>query len=390
MICALPVMLLGALGATAIAQEGSALSDSERFNYVLGTQTIGASYQFTDEPLLVETAQAILDMGATTIKLNMGKSYFGKKGANVPEGDPAIQSLTQLARDEPSHKRVLDMPFANYLIWAYCFTPGWWSKGFSQEDQDKEYRELYELTCYLLTTYNGSAKTFYLGHWEGDWHLRSGYDTKSDDAVTDVAVQGMTDWLNTRQRAVDDARHNTPHARVEVFNYCEVNLAKIAMQGRRTVTNDVLPKTNVDYVSYSSWDSGPDVLPGLDYIESRLPAKPGIPGKRVFIGEYGFPACNHSPGEQDRLARRVMRAGLQWGCPFVLYWEMFNNETDKDGKQRGFWLIDDQGQPQPLYFTHQKYYRWGRQYVAGIRDTEGRLPTPEEFRRAAVEFLDAL
>ena len=28
--------------------------------------------------------------------------------------------------------------------------------------QDEEYREIYNLTCYLLTTYNGSGKTFFL------------------------------------------------------------------------------------------------------------------------------------------------------------------------------------------------------------------------------------
>jgi hypothetical protein len=31
---------------------------------VLGTQSIGATYQFTQESLLVETARAILDMGS--------------------------------------------------------------------------------------------------------------------------------------------------------------------------------------------------------------------------------------------------------------------------------------------------------------------------------------
>ncbi len=50
----------------------------------------------------------------------------------------------------------------------------------------------------------------------------------------------------------------------------------------------------------------------------------------------------------DLLARHVMRAGLKWGCPFVLYWEMYNNEVTPDGRQRGFWLIDDHGIKQPV------------------------------------------
>jgi len=40
-------------------------------NYVIGTQTIGASYQFTKEPKLVETARAILAMGSSTLKFSL-------------------------------------------------------------------------------------------------------------------------------------------------------------------------------------------------------------------------------------------------------------------------------------------------------------------------------
>ncbi len=366
---------------------GEPLSDLDRFNCVLGTQTFGPAYQFTSEPRLVETAQAIRDMGAHVIKFQLAKSYFGEHG-NVPAENPAIRSLTELARDEPAHKRVLDMPFAYYVLWTYCFTPGWWDQGLAPADRDKEYQELRDFACYLLRTYSGSGKTFYLGHWEGDWHLRRGYDTRTDDSVTPAAIQGMIDWLNVRQKAIEDARRDTPHADVWVYQYCEVNLVKLAMQGRRTVTNDVLPKTNVDYVSYSSYDSGTDPGPALDYIESKLPPKPGLPGKRVWVGEYGFPAVNHSPDEQDRLSRQVMRAGLRWGCPFVLYWGMYNNEVDKDGKQRGFWLIDNLGVKQPVYLTHQRYYQWARQYLAERKQRDGRLPTDQEFRTAAVAFLD--
>ena len=75
----------------------------------------------------------------------------------------------------------------------------------------------------------------------------------------------------------------------------------------------------------------------------------------MFIGEYGFPADRYTPQEQDTLSRRVMRIGLEWGCPFALYWEMYNNEV-RDGRQRGFWLIDNEGRKQPIYFTLQKYY----------------------------------
>lgn len=373
------------LAGAASAQERQGV---ERYNTVLGTQTIGAAYQFTTQPKIVETAQAILDMGANVLKLNMSRDFGSGKNANVPAPSPAIHTLTELARDEPAHKKVLDMPFQSFIIWAYPFTGGWWDKGLSAQARDREYREMRDFAAYLLQTYSGTGKRFYLGHWEGDWHLRSGYDTRTDDKVTPAAVQGMSDWLNIRQKAIDDAKHDTPHRDVEVYCYTEVNLVALARQGRRTVTNDVLPKTNVDYVSYSSYDTQAGDLKGaLDYIESKLPPKPGIAGKRVFIGEYGFPAEQNPPAQQEERSRRVMREGLAWGCPFVLYGELYNNEVTGAGKQRGFWLIDDKGVKQPVYDTHQRFYRWAREYLADFQAKHGCLPEAAEFGKAGAEFL---
>lgn len=144
-------------------------------------------------------------------------------------------------------------------------------------------------------------------------------------------------------------------------------------------------------VSYSAYDSLlPDpqqkLPPALDYLQSQLQPKDRLSGKRVFIGEYGFPADRYSPREQDELSRRVMRTGLSWGCPFVLYWEMYNNEV-RDGRQHGFWLIDDKGRAQPVYFTLQQYYRRARIWVSDFLLHRQRFPTATEFGPAAVQWL---
>src|SRR5437879_2975901 len=109
---AAPGLLL--LAAFAIAQSPPAsgpathpaappLSDVDAYPYVAGTQTISPAYQFTAEPKLVETASAIRDMGSNTIKFAIRPDYFGP-GGNVPKKDPAVHTLTELARDEPAHR----------------------------------------------------------------------------------------------------------------------------------------------------------------------------------------------------------------------------------------------------------------------------------------------
>lgn len=372
----------------AIGSVGAAEIDT--FNYAVGTQTFDPVYQFTAKPRLVETAEAMREMGANVIKFKLGRDYFGKRG-NIAEKNPAITSLTELVRDEPSHAAVMAMPFANYVVWAYSFANVNWHDGLSKEEAEKEYREIYDFTKYLLTKFSGTGKAFYLGHWEGDWWLRGSGNVTNEARVSDVAIQGMTDWLNTRQRAIEDARRDAKHERVMVWQYTEVNLVKRAMEGARTICNEVLPKARVDFVSYSSYDTQAEpakLRAALDFIEAKLPLKEGIAGKRVFIGEYGFAAIHNSPEQQDAKSRAVIRTGLEWGCPFVLYWELYNNEVDEKGKQRGFWLINDKGVKQPVYSTHQRFLFKARSYVASFERREKRLPTFDEYREAAATFVD--
>ena len=401
-----------------------ALSKTDAFNYILGTQSIGATYQFTDQSLMVETAQAVLDLGSNVLKLTMGRDYqrmvlkpsktaypetmqyllnqgsdarsalrnkFPGASIEPPPEDSAIQSLADLARLEPSYRKVFAMPFAYYMIWTYAFTPRWWNKGLPAEDQDKEYREIYALVAHLLKTYSGTGKTFFLGHWEGDWHLRPDLNTQTDAGVTPESLQGMTDWLNARQRAVDDAKRRTPHRNVQVYHYTEVNhVSNVSLAGRPSVTNRVLPRTNVDFVSYSTYDSLDDIpnkIPrALDYIEAKLPPKPGLTGKRVFIGEYGFAAHTYPEAERDRRSRQVMRVGLEWGCPFVLSWAMYNNEFS-NGVENGYWLIDNHGVKQPVWHTLADFYREARRYVADCQRRTGQLPAEADFRRFALNLL---
>lgn len=365
-------------------------------NYYLGTQHIGAHYQFTDKPVLIEGAQAILGMGSNILKIRLGPDYVQELGN---KRNPAVNSLETQVRDDPVFRELIDMPFAHYFLWTYCFSTHrkiWpWHGRMNPETLEKEYREIYDLTRHLLTTYNNTGKTFYLGNWEGDWHLMIGATDPTKPKWNRIpnadAVPGIIDWINTRQAAVDDAKRDTPHQNVRVYHYLEVNLVqKSILRDERTVTRDVLPHTPVDFVSYSSYDSTnrapgrdirTDLHTALDYIETRLTPKPGIQGKRVLIGEYGYPLIDLRQGavEQDRLAREVMIAALEWGCPFILWWELYNNEITSDGKQKGYWLIDDKNEKQPLYRTHQN----------AIRHLKTRVPnpTPETLRTQLIQYL---
>jgi hypothetical protein len=364
-------------GASALAAAAGAHAQTARLvdhvNYVLGTQTFGPSYHFTTEPPVVETAGAIAALGSNTIKFQLKPTAGGD------------QTLAEIARSDPAAKTVIDMPFANLLMWVYPLATR--ARLFDAGTLGTEYSELYDLTRYLRQTYSGTGKSFFLGNWEMDNHLTSSRKKEpSLELLANVAA-----WVERRQQPVDDAKRDTPGSDVEVYYYLEVNLVWDAIAGRPRAANAILPTTRVDYVSYSAYDSllpnAKQKLPqALDYLQLQMKPKDGISGKRVFIGEYGFPADRYTPQEQDNLSRRVMRIGLEWGCPFVLYWEMYNNEV-RDGRQRGFWLIDDAGRKQPVYFTLQQYYGKARVWVTDFLRQRQRLPSSMEFGGAAVQWL---
>jgi hypothetical protein len=380
------------------------------YNYAIGTQTVGSKYKFTDKSMLVETAQEIKKMGSNLLKFSMHPRYC-TENYGLPKNDK-ITSLTKLATLEPSFKEVLDMDFKYYHIWVYGFSqysPEPAGKkddtaqikfidGYSDSYAKALYSELYELTTHLLKTYNNSGKIFYLGNWEGDWHLRSDYDrTKPANIKT---IEGMAKWAKTRQKAIDDAKRDANYKNVEVYHYIEVNLVKKALDQPNTkvVANSIVNVVNPDYVSYSAYDAtnpykkekslNTHLKKSLDYLESQLSPKTGLPkGKRVWIGEYGNPSANHDDQTQNLRSIWTIKASLEWGTPFILYWEMYNNEINSNnGKQVGYWLITDEGKKQPIWYTHNDFYTEAKSYVKNYIKKHGNTPDFEVFSKSAVKF----
>jgi len=407
---------LAALGAAWIAALASAsalragtLSDPavDSYNVRVGTQTFGPLYQFTTNTVLVETADAMTNMGSDTIKFYIGwnASVIELSGNPLPSNET---NLITLARNDPSYQKVLGMPFRHFIIWTYPFDGAasvdqWWYNGYNTNLGGLDYREMYDLTCYLLTNYNNTGKTFYLGHWEGDGYLDV-FINESHWATNPPAlrIQGMIGWLNNRQKAVDDAKNNTPHTNVDVFNYTEVNRVRDAMFNGSTNNvrsiNYVVPYvTNLDYLSWSSYEAqnlgSTDLYATLDYMVSHVPTnKAGrTPGGRWWVGEYGY--GYESPAAQEPLTRSYIQRliGWSWGgecLQYILFWEMYNNSPQATG-QSNFCLIDPNDNKTPCYYLHQYFINGAKLFTAQFKETNGSLPTAPQFSSLVSPMLNA-
>ncbi|MEN1680955.1 MAG: hypothetical protein AAGJ46_15305 [Planctomycetota bacterium] len=380
------------VAASASASEGSG---ADQLNLIIGTQAIGGPYQHTQRPYLLEVASEIQAMGSNLIKFSLSPRSYAKKPYRMKRVK-GIASMTDLLTRHPVMQKLMKMPFRYYVVWAHPYNQEKWADGLEADEETRIYNEFYVLARRLLTEYSGTDKVFLLGHWEGDWVLIG----KQDPAVdpTPERIRGYAQYLRVRQRAVDDAKAQTPHRGVSVYHYAEVNLVQKGIDGRRpTLTNSVLPLVDVDFVSYSAYDSifaddpRQALHAALDHIEAQLRPRDGLRGKRVFVGEFAVKASavGFDPQEHDRRNREIAHATIEWGCPLALYWQFYCNEPSPDRPQpyEGFWLVDHRGDPTPLYSTLRGYWRSASRFASKTLRETGEPPTPSEIREFALEYF---
>ena len=329
---------------------------SKELRDIIGVTHVDGKYCLTNKNFLNEGADQILALGSRVIKVwfhNPQKSYsFNSKW-------PEMNSLVEIAKS-PYFKELFDKPFTTYVL--MCFSMGrheaYWRKGITEQQKLDEQRQFYELTKYLLTTYRASRKTFILQHWEGDWLIRGNYDRKVDP--TPEAISGMIEWLNARQAGVNQARDQVRTDGVWVYHAAEVNRVVDSMNnGKPNMVNKVLPHTKLDLVSYSAWDSttaypeDPNVFRNaLNFIAAYMPDSPDFGNQNVYVGEFGMPENKFPIKQIQKMVPNVVTTALDWGCPYIIYWQLYCNELQDDklvppvhsnDAVRGFWLIRPDG-----------------------------------------------
>jgi len=371
---------------SSIAADPPYSPDVLAYNLRLGSQGFGGDYQFTTNAIYIENAEHLLRMGSDIVKLRL----YPK-----PDKQSTYRTLVEAANQYPEYTYLFNMPFHHYFFWTgSALKDGdWWKKGPQAEREKETYAEMYDLTKNMLTRYNNSGKTFYFGNWEGDWLLMGTGNTPEKRNPSPAAIDGMAAWLNARQRGVDDAKRDTPHQNVDAFFYVEINRVRDAMRSESPYTNrlvnTVLPRLRtIDYVSYSSYDvqqlSEAEFIKTMDYISAHLSTnKAGkVSGRRVFIGEYGF-GGGKLPEAQLEPTRTYMMRALKWGVPFMLFWQVYNNEPNKH-----FCLVDEKGQDTPCFLLHADSLARARRGVADFKEKHKRLPTDEEYTAMLLNTLE--
>ncbi|CDZ76434.1 hypothetical protein BN59_00703 [Legionella massiliensis] len=327
-----------------------------QFNQMIGTQAIGNLHGCGGLCSLDQAADEILELGSRTIKISISS-----------------EMMQPNSKEEKTLNKILNMPFDTYFFWWR--SNDYWLNGFNDEAAQQEYDATFNFAKKLLTQFQEKEKTFFLGNWEGDWYLLKMTNGKTTEP-TQFQADNMAKWLNIRQKAVSDAREQVA-SKSKIYLYAEVNQVyeEYKHHDKIRMVNAVLPQTDVDYVSYSTYDvqkeNESEISNTLDYIESKLkPSKANIMGRRVFIGEMGMQAkiYNYNKEQHEQANRAILLKFLKWQPPYILYWEIRNNEISGQ-QQEGFWLIDDKDIKWPLWYSLAGLFKEQDKLVRNTKDS---------------------
>ena len=371
----------------------------ESYPHVLASQQFGNQYSFGQDGIrAVDYARATLRQGGKAVKFRLSNKYANTDGFTAVS---SINTLVELVRDQPEVKTILDMPLTDYVFWVSTFAvPSWQSQldndGLIPNKATQIYNEVYAMVVYLLETYSDTGKRFYIGNWEGDWMLSGEYRT-DPNTIPQNRIQGMIDWANIRQQAVDDAKANTAHTDVDVWFYLEMNKADWMRDGLPCVANNVIPAMpKLDMISISSYSVHKDNLnpasdsrihSDLDQVQALLDAKPdaSIEGSRLMIGEYGWQYNDTTYANLTEFAQQhvdTARSFLSWQggtVRFLMQWQFFNQALKEDGSSKEMNQITPNNELRPLYFMHENFLRSMRRWVDDYYTRTGSLPSDTDY-----------
>ena len=234
---------------------------------------------------------------------------------------------------------------------------------------------------WLFREFGDSDKTVILANHEADEKIM---DIANYTGSPEAAVDTFRHWMRTRYEAVEAVRQAHPHARLRLFHAFEIALVNLRVMPHRegfrkavplnprqrgwSALLDVVPKVPFDLISYSAYEStnspyetqNPDQPPpetgtrlkrDLDRIRSIARPSLSPAGRRrfgenfVMIGELGYARDRFEHLPSGPLLPRLysaLRASIDWGCPYVVLWQVFDHPLN-GGEAWGFGMYDRDG-----------------------------------------------
>lgn len=322
---------------------------------ILGATHMGGKYYLTDEPYLIEGARKLQQMGFRVAKFFISQKGEGAKG--YPYNSNWELELNSSFEDMAAHpyfKAALSYDFSTVVL---NVTNTYNLFDTDSPDFQRVYRDIYNLSIYLLTEYKNRDITFVIKNWEGDWLLRKNSNQTEEWKKypdKELRIANMVKWIEVRQKAVTDARKRVKKTNAKLLLAVEVNRVYDSMNGVEGVANSILPKVQIDMVSWSAYDgmkSAVGLYKGIEYLKQQMrPTDYMKDRKAVMLGEIGI----QENVQKDHIERRMdefLGVCFALGVDYFIYWELYCNEPFDQSRRDQFWPVREASQMKGLWLV---------------------------------------
>lgn len=292
-------------------------------------------------------ADLVADLGTRTIRIALATRDDYRLGLS---GD---LDLVQLAQHLAYDRVLKDARFDTVMLTTYSrgAMASNWGDGYSQPEYDAERDEIRRLGEYLLSDLAFAGKTFIILNWEGD-NAMSLWPNKR------TIWDSYTNWVRSRVEGVKLARQKYPASSAKLFSGLEFNQIHNWQTGElcgspvsdpvrtdplrnRCLIDYVAPQVEVDYYSYSSWESliqketspndnlkqryKTDLSFALSLIKTR---RPEITEHNFIVGEYGFERARYGDCNAANYTSEMFDALEGEGsfqASYAVFWQVVDN-----------------------------------------------------------------
>ncbi len=292
-------------------------------------------------------ADKVAEVGSRTIRVALTARDIYELGF------PPRTELVEIVK-HPAYDRLLRDPrFQTIMLTAYSFSDEGdnWSDGYTRAEYLAEQYEIRQLGEYLLSNPAFANKTFMIFNWEGDNAI---YHHGNKRSVWDY----YTNWIKARTEGVKQARQNHPSSSVRLYSGLEFNAVKSPKTGQpcgtpvadpirndplqnRCLIDYVAPQVDVDYYSYSAWQSVDDKLGNpTESLKQRFKndlgfalakvkeLRPEINESNFIVGEFGFERARYGECNSANYINEMFDAFDREGAfraSYVVFWQIVDN-----------------------------------------------------------------
>ena len=316
---------------------------------MLGVADWGANYG--SQSSLLKGANDSLALGVQNVMVALGPNY-GTVDYPGTHFNAPIRNLKDEASN-PAFRTVFAMPFQTIAIDASPITvPDFLNPKDPNGEYKALYAEYYNLISYLMQTYRGTGKTFIVKNWEGDNAFYYANQEASHPSI-DTEIQNMRLYLQARHDALVQARKDfASYSGVAVQDAIEINSVNCARNGSTPcMLKDVVPYVESDMISYSSYETintgvqKGDLTGQINRDLSDIRNVPGVNGRPLMIGEFGFGANALAADGAAEATTTAVSAFLANGVSYAFDWQI----KDSGGADTTLGLIDSNGNRTPSW-----------------------------------------